>query len=237
MTGLVRKAAVLAVCGVFFGAAVAFAGVPSPGNSSIPLRINLVGFDIGSGLAGGGASGATVSVTVRDLANNPIPNSSVVLDFSGCTSDTRIDDTQAYDVVLAEEFSRIGDPSATATHMSVICGTKSVLALTDGAGVATFAVVGGGYGVAGAAHAAGAGKVWADGVLLGNTGVGQYDQNGVGGVGGADLSRWLADFVAGTNPDRSDFNGVGGVGGADLSLWLAVFVAGASNSSSASYCL
>jgi hypothetical protein len=86
------------------------------------------------------------------------------------------------------------------------------------------------------AHAPLTGKVYADGVLLGNIGVGAYDQNGAGGVGGADLSRFLADFVLGTNPDRSDFNGAGGVGGADLSLWLAVFVAGASNTSSATYC-
>jgi hypothetical protein len=220
MTGLVRKAAALAACGVFFGAAVAFAGVPSPANSTIPARINLVGYEVGSGLADGAAAGATVTVTVRDLANNPIPNSSVVLDFSGCVSDTRIDDSQAY------------FPGLTAN-----CGAHSVSSLTDGAGVATFVVVGGGLASVSPAHAVGAGKVWADGVLLGNMGVGTYDENGAGGVGGADLSRFLGDFVGGTNPDRSDFNGAAGVGGADLSLWLATFVAGQSNTSSGSYCL
>jgi hypothetical protein len=91
--------------------------------------------------------------------------------------------------------------------------------------------------VAGAAHAPGAGKVWADGVLLGTMGVGSYDQNGVAGVTGADLSRWLGDFVSLAHPDRSDYNASGTVTGADLSLWLGVFVSLASNASSASYCL
>jgi hypothetical protein len=219
MTGLVRKAAVLAACGML-GATVAFAGVPSAGNSTIPARINLVGYNVGSGLADVTAAGAVVSVTVRDLANNPIPNSSVVLDFTGVLSDTRIDDSQAYYAGLTAN-----------------CGSHSVIALTNGSGVATLAVVGGGLAAAGPAHAAGAAKVWADGVLLGPLSVGTYDENGAAGVGGADLSRFLADFVAGTHPDRSDFNGAAGVGGADLSLWLAVFVSGASNTSSSSYCL
>ena len=218
MTGLVRKAAVLAACGVL-GATVAFAGVPSAGNSTIPGRINLVGYSIGSGLADGGAAGATVQVTVRDLANNPIPNSSVVLDFTGNLSDTRIDDSQTYFAGLTAN-----------------CGSHSVLALTDGAGVATLVVVGGGKAIAGAPHAVGAGKVWADGVLLGPINVGLYDQDGGSGVGGADLARVLADFVAGTNPDRTNYDNAGAVGGADLALWLAVFVAGNSNGSSASYC-
>jgi len=219
MTGLVRKAAVLAACGVLFGASVAFAGVPSPGNSPYPPRINLVGYDIGSGNAGGSASGATFSFVVRDLANNPIPNSSVALDFTGVLSDTRIDDSQIFFAGLTAN-----------------CGPHSITALTDVTGTATFVVVGGGYSVAGPAHAAGAAKVYADGVLLGPLSVGTYDENGAAGVGGADLSRFLADFVAGTHPDRSDFNGAAGVGGADLSLWLAVFVSGASNTSSTSYC-
>ena len=219
MTGLVRKAAVLAACGVIFGAAAAFAGVPSAGNSTIPGRINLVGYSIGSGNADGLAAGATVNVTVRDLANNPIPNSSVVLDFTGNLSDTRIDDSQTYFAGLTAN-----------------CGTHSVLALTNGAGVATLVVVGGGKAVAGAPHPVGSGKVWADGVLLGPINVGFYDTDGAGGVGGPDLARVLADFVAGTNPDRSNFDNAGAVGGPDLALWLAVFVAGNSNGSSASYC-
>jgi len=219
MTGLVRKAAALAACGVLFGAAVAFAGVPSPGNSTIPGRINLAGYNIGSGNADGAAAGATVSVVVRDLANNPIPNSSVVLDFTGVLSDTRIDDSQIYFAGLTAN-----------------CGAHSVLALTDLTGTATFVVVGGGKAIAGAPHAPGSADVFADGVLLGPLNVGLYDPDGANGVGGADLARVLADFVAGTNPDRTNFDNAGAVGGADLALWLGVFVAGNSNGSSASYC-
>lgn len=220
MTGLVRKAAVLAACGVLFGAAAAFAGVPSSGNSSFSgTRINIVGFDGVSTSADSNAAGAKFSVTVRDLANNPIANSAVVLDFSGCTSDVRIDDTQA-----------------NYQNLTAACAGHTVRSLTDATGVAYFVVVGGGYGAVSPAHAPLSGKVYADGVLLGNIGVGVYDQNGGAGVGAADLSRVLGDFVGGTNPDRTDYNGVGGVGAADISLWLGTFVAGKSNTSSASYC-
>jgi len=218
MTGLVRKAAILAACGVILGAAVAVAGVPSPSNSTIPARINLVGIDAGSSLADVAAAGALVTVTVRDLAANPIANSSVVLDFSGVVSDTRIADSQPYAGLTAN------------------CGTYGVSALTDVAGVATFVVVGGGLNPGGAAHAIGAGKVYADGVLLGPLGVGFYDHDGVGGVAIPDLSRWAADFFGGTNPERSDYDNVGGVAVPDLSLWAATYFAGVSNSSAATYC-
>ena len=217
MTGLVRKAAVLAACGVLFGAAVAFAGVPDPINSTVQSRINLVGVDAGSGNANGAAAGATFTVTVRDLAANPIANSSVVLDFSLDLSDTRIADTQPF------------------AGLTTNCGTHGVSALTDAGGVATFVVVGGGTSVLGAAHANNC-KVFADGVLLGTTHVGYYDQDGVGGVAIPDLSRWAADFFGGTNPERSDYDDAGGVAVPDLSLWSATFFAGLSNQSAATYC-
>lgn len=217
MTGLVRKAAMLAACGVLFGAAVAFAGVPDPINSNVPGRINLVGVDAGSGNANGAAAGATFSVTVRDLAANPIANSSVVIDFTGDLTDTRVADTQPY------------------AGLTMNCGTHGVSALTDGSGVATFVVVGGGTSVYGAAHSSGA-NVYADGVLLGTTHVGYYDMDGVGGVAIPDLSRWAADFFGGTNPERADYDDAGGVAVPDLAVWSAVFFAGLSNQSSATYC-
>jgi hypothetical protein len=217
---LVRKAAVLAACGVIFGAAVAFAGVPSPANSSFSgTRINLVGFNVSTTTADSAAAGAKLAVTVRDLANNPIANSVVIIDFSSVTSDVRIDDTQAnYQFLTAN------------------CGAKTVRALTNAAGVANLVVVGGGTAAVSPAHAPLSGRVYADGVLLASIGVGVYDCNGAAGIGAADLSRFLADFVGGTNPDRVDYNGVSGVGAADLSLWLSVFVGGNSTASSASYC-
>jgi hypothetical protein len=219
MTGLVRKATLLGVCGVLVASA-ALAGVPSPGNSTIPTRINLVGFDFATSTPDGAALNATQTVTVRDLANNPISNSSVVLDFSGCTSDLRTSD---------------GTAPVYAT-LTVNCTGHSVRALTNGSGVASFAVIGGGLSVVGPKHAVGCAKVFADGVLLGSIGVGIYDEDGAGGVGASDLSRFGSDFVGGTNPDRSDFDGNASVGASDLSAFGGVFVAGKSNSSAGAYC-
>lgn len=220
MTGLVRKAAILAACGVVFGAAVAFAGVPSPGNSTIPGRINLVGIEAGLMVADAGAFGATVTVTVRDLGNNPIANSSVVLDFSGATSDVRIGDgaNQLYPGVVAN------------------CATYGVSSLTNVAGVATLVVVGGGQSPVGAAHAVGAGKVYADGVLLGNFSMGLYDLNGADGVTLADLGLWSGDYFGATNPDRADYDGLGGVDLVDLATWSGTYFAGQSNISATTYC-
>jgi len=217
MTGLVRKAAVLAACGVIFGAAVAFAGVPSPGNSDTPLRINLGGTNSGTLLADATSPGALVTVTVRDLGNNPIANSSVVFDFSGNVSDTRIGDTQVYPGTLAN------------------CGTHGVSALTDAFGVATFAVQGAGLTVVGAPHAGGSGKIYADGVLLGTVNVGLYDLDG-GGVGGLDLGRLGSDILSGGNYDRVDYNNDGAGDGLDLSIWGAVYFAASSDANSATFC-
>ncbi len=219
MTGLVRKATLFAACGVLVASA-AMAGVPSPGNSSIPTRINMVGYDFATGNPDGAALNATQTVTVRDLANNPISNSSVVLDFSGCTGDTRQSD---------------GTVPVYAT-LTVNCVGHSVRALTNGAGVATFSVIGGGLAVVGPKHAAGCAKVFADGVLLGSIGLGIYDEDGAAGVGAADLARFGSDFVGGTNPDRSDFDGNASVGASDLSAFGGVFVAGKSNTSAGAYC-
>lgn len=215
MTGLVRKAAALAACGVMF-AAVAFAGVPSPGNSTIPLRINLVGHDISTGQPDGAQLFSAVTVTVRDLANNPIGNSSVVIDFSGCVSDTRIGDVQPLAGLTAN------------------CSTKGVSALTDVAGLVTFTIEGGG--TAGApAHAFAAGKVYADGVLLGNINVGLFDLNGVTGVDGLDLSLFGADLFSVGEEDRTDYDNSSVVDGLDLSVFGAALF-GTSNGSAATYC-
>jgi hypothetical protein len=219
MTGLVRKAAVLAACGVLFGAAVAFAGVPSLANSDIPTRINLVGSDAGNSLPDTIPAFAKVQVTVRDLANAPIANSSVVIDFSDVLSDTRIGDAsgQLYQNVVAN------------------CGTYGVSSLTDAAGVATLVIIGGGQNPVGTAHAAGAADVYADGVYLGSLNVGSYDLNGEAGVTLADLSLWSADYF-GAGPDRANYDEIGGVDLLDLSVWGGVYFGGRSNVSAASYC-
>lgn len=216
MTGLVRKAAAFAACGVILGAAVAFAGVPSPGNSTIPVRVNLVGHDIGTGQPDGAQAFSSVTVTVRDLGNNPIANSSVVIDFSGCVSDTRLGDTQPFAGLTAN------------------CGTHGISALTDVAGVATFVIEGGGNASA-PAHASGAGKVYADGVLLGSINVGLYDLNGLTGVDGLDLSLFGADLFSVGTEDRADYDNSGTLDGLDLSVFGAALF-GTSNASAATYC-
>ena len=211
MTGLVRKAAVLAACGVIFGAAVAYAGVPSPVWSITPDRINLVGHSIGTGQPDGAQLFSTVTVTVLDLGQNPIANSSVVFDFSGTLSDTRIGDVQPLAGLTAN------------------CGTHGVSALTDVAGVATFTIEGGG--IAGApAHAF---AVRVD--LRGSVNVGLYDLNGTTGVDGLDLSLFGADLYSAGAEDRTDYDNSTVVDGLDLSVFGAALY-GTSNASAATYC-
>jgi hypothetical protein len=219
MTGLLRKAAVLAACGVIFGATVAFAGVPSPGNSTMPARINLGGHNSGTLLSDDLSPATKVLVTVRDLANNPIANSSVVIDFTGDVSDTRIGDVQPYAGIAAN------------------CGTHAVSALTDAFGVATLVVQGGGKFPTGAKHPGNAAIIYADGVLMSHLNVGSYDLNGTGGVEGLDLGLLGADIFSAVNPDRANYNNDAAVDGLDLAIWGAVFFSARSNASAATYCL
>src|SRR5258706_15293637 len=79
MTGLVRKAILLTAAGCLIASA-AMAGVPSPGNSSVPPCIQLV-----RSAASVADPHGSFQVTIRDLANNPLNGASVVVDLSGCT--------------------------------------------------------------------------------------------------------------------------------------------------------
>jgi hypothetical protein len=77
MTGLVRKATLLSVCGLL-AASAALANVPDPAQSIVPTGIRLVGQSAGTPSPVG-----LFQVTVKDLAGNLIANSNVVIDFSG----------------------------------------------------------------------------------------------------------------------------------------------------------
>ncbi len=217
MTGLVRKAALMAALGLLVSAA-AMASVPSPCNSTLPCGIQVIGSSAGAADPNG-----AFSITVRDLANNPVANSSVVLDFSACCNDVRLSSTQL-------------DPGLTLVG-------KTVRAIANGSGVASFKVMGAAT-PSDPTPAAGCVKVYADGVLL-TEGSCQpsalqcavYDLNGAGGgpgVGAADLSRWLADFFSSPAPyrARSDYDYAvlcsKAIGAADLSKWLALFFAAGS---------
>src|SRR5690349_16839879 len=120
MTGLVRKATLLSVCGLFVAGA-AMASVPSATNSTMQTG----GLPPGNGKVIHliGANGATLStvgdytVTVRDIANNPIQNSSVVLDFTQCGTT---------DAVIASTQLEAG--------VTLACSTKSICAPTEASG-------------------------------------------------------------------------------------------------------
>lgn len=198
MTGLVRKATLLSACSMLV-AASAFAGVPSPGNSTLPspAYFTMVGSNVGVA----DPSGA-FSIVVRDLANNPINGSSVVLDFSASS-----------DLLPASDQFDAG--------VTVNCAAKTVRKFTDATGTVSFTVVGASNN-GGNSPGAGLGgvKVYADGVLLGSMTAAVLDQDGAGGAGANDLSVWLADQGSGNYYGRSDFDFSGGLGANDLSLWL-----------------
>jgi hypothetical protein len=213
MTGLVRKAMLLTAAGCLIASA-AMAGVPSPGNSVVPPCISLVG-----NLAGVPDVAGSFTVTVRDLANNPLNGASVVVDLSGCTDISMCGDQL--------------DPSAI-----VNCAAKTTRKFTNLAGQVSFIVLGGSNGSGNATTLLAGAKVYANGTLIGSPTASAFDLDGVGGVGINDLSAWLTDFGTPGNPSfgRSDYDCSGTVGINDLSLWLSEFGLGSSAASCAQNC-
>lgn len=206
MTGLVRKAALLTAAGLMIASA-AMAGVPSPGNSTSPACFTLVGNAGGIRDAAG-----TFTVTVRDLANNPLNGASVVVDLSG-TTDLKICSDQLDVAAL------------------VNCAAKTTRKFTDALGQVTFIVLGGSNGAGNATTLTGGGRIYANGVLIASPTVSAYDLDSSSGVGANDLSAWLGDFGTGSPFGRSDYDCSGGVGANDLSIWLTAFGSGASTTS------
>jgi len=207
MTGLVRKATLFAACGLL-AASAAFASIPSAVNSTTPPCVSLVGNN-GTGTID---PVGQFTVTVKDIANVPINNSLVVVDFSGC-SGLQICSSGAFAGVTLD------------------CGTQTARAFTGVAGTVTFRIGGHANNSGGNQAPYGAynsGRIYADGVLIGSPSVSAYDHDG-GGMGPADLSAWLGDFFGGNNPSRSDYDCSGSpLGPSDLSAWLTVFFAGGS---------
>ena len=213
MTGVLRKATLLATAGLL-AASAAMAGVPSAGNSTTPSLIPLVGN------AGGVPDGfGTVSITVRDLANNPLVGASVVIDLSLAT-----------DLALCDDQL---DANAL-----VNCVAKTTRKFTDVLGQVSFVVLGGSNGPGNATSNVNNGRIYANGTLIGSPTVAAYDLDGTNGVAGNDLSAWLTDFAA--NPTvygRSDYDDSGAVAGNDLSFWLTRFASAASTASCTTSCL
>jgi len=240
MTGLVRKATLLCVCGLLMGG-TAMAGVPDPAASDQPGRLagssaqaflNIGGGSVPISPQDGNVINAidpamTATYTIRDAFNNLVGNATIIITFTNCTNqDLRL--------------------CAAQPHPGLIfnCTAKTLTAVTNSSGVATFAV--GGYAASGPGNPAGAGAgcatVQVDGVPFANLTVGAFDQNGGGGVNPADLSNWLGDrqaFIANAANyrGRSDFNGSNTVDPADGSLILGRSAAAASDFSCAATCL
>jgi len=211
MTGLVRKATLLTVAGLV-AASASFAGVPSPANSTVPACLPLVGSSLGVADPAG-----AITITVRDLANNPLVGASVVLDMSN-----------AADIAICDDQLDAG--------ALVNCAAKTTRKFTDALGQVSFTVLGGSNGAGNASSLLNAGRIYANGVLIGSPTVNAFDLDGAGGVGANDLSAWLADFGTLTAYGRADYDCSGGVGANDLSVWLVLFGNLASGESCAVAC-
>jgi len=220
MTGLVRKATLLTLSGVL-AASAAMAGVPSSANSTIgysfcssPTQcgIYLVGSKTGTADPAG-----QFAITVRDLANNLIANSTVVVDFAQCVR-YRASNAQLFAGLTVDNIGR------------------TVRAQTNGSGVATFRIIGGGCNVPPGGNTVGGSpisgscaRIFADGVLLGTVKTATPDEDGVAGVGGNDLAALSGDVVGypgdAANVQRSDFDFNAVLNGNDLAKFSALLFA------------
>jgi hypothetical protein len=175
-----------------------------PPNCSVPADIPIVG------ASGGIADGAFArfGIVLRTIANNPIHDHTVALDF-GATPGIRL------------------GTGPLEPNDSVDCVSHRILAVTDANGLATFVVPGsanGGPAAAGPIVAA----VWdvTIGFRVGDVRVCAYDLDGQSGVNLQDLAIFAGDFYSRTSPGRSDFDGNGVVDAADLGRWARVYFSG-----------
>jgi hypothetical protein len=206
MTGLVRKATLLAVLGLMVTAAVAGAGIPDPSQSIVPTYIDLVACKAGVADPYG-----AFTVTVNDAVGNPVQGCEVKIVFAS--------DLKVY---------------STMTDLTVDCDARSVVAVSDASGIASFTITGASVNLTGNSVGSGVGgaTIYACEIALGQATVTAFDEGGAVGVLGlqaADLSAWLSDFgKVGTigYKGRSDFNHGGTINAADLSVWLVRFGSG-----------
>ncbi|OGF03921.1 MAG: hypothetical protein A2W00_00430 [Candidatus Eisenbacteria bacterium RBG_16_71_46] len=245
---MVRKATLFAACGLLMVGS-AFAGRPSPGNSTVPCGIVLVGHDgtTGAGNPKVDCVGKFCVVVMDDQSPpQPIANSTVIIDFALCCND----------IMIAQ--SQNGNPACNVFPATVDCATKTVRALTDATGTVCFTIAGASKSstvtpgnLTGQSPAACA-RIFADGTLLGTAQVACIDLDG--GLGGgaegitsADRSVLQVDYflygVIHTPSDpyraRSDLDFkvlcVQDISGADLSLWDTINFASGQFGTQASY--
>ena len=152
------------------------AAIPSPANSTLPPCLVLCPLgDI------------PFTVIVRDIANNPVAGSSVVISFAGCPDSAFVCPQRPNDPYVVNP------------------GVPSIQMISDASGKVTFPARVGGSGPVGCA------AVFADGVLLRNYALASPDQNGDGVVialFGPDLPVFSAKL--GTADPTADFDCSGG---------------------------
>jgi hypothetical protein len=212
MTGLVRKATLLGVCGLLY-AATALANVPSPANSTCCRWIFVGGFTSTAGTTADPS--IRCCITVRDFANNPIPGSNIEINFQNCC-----------DLALC---------SAVVAGQTVDCAGDAVRGTSNGSGQFCFSIIGGSYLSSCTPPQIFSGpdsncvRIFADGVELCRATAVIYDLNansGGNGVNGADLGFLKNDVgAAGLGAKyrgRADYNCSGSVNGADIGFYKTI---------------
>lgn len=218
MTGLVRKATLLAVCGLMVMAATALAGIPDPSKCTVPTFIDLVGTAVGTPDSRG-----TFTITVLDMNLNPVQNCQTILDFSACTE------------------SRLCDNQLDTTKV-VDCPTRTVRGFTNASGHITFTVIGAAKNAPPSVPGAGSNcvNILAGGVSLGLATAAVFDQNGAQTNNGVDLTDAIAvlrDWGSGIYFGRSDLDHDGLLGLTDAIKDLRVVGDGtSSNGCTTTYC-
>lgn len=173
-------------------------GCPDGGNSSAPVILMLVGHD-GNGTPD---PAGTFTVVLRDLAYNPLSGALVHVEL------------------LASDVMFCADQQGAFTRHAA----TFVEGLTDAAGRFVAAIRGSGSGSAQQAEGGPPGfRIYGNGQLVGSGEAVAFDLDGSGGVGGNDLSIWLAEFVGPIRYLRGDYDASGSVGANDLSIWLTLY--------------
>jgi hypothetical protein len=208
----------------------AHANVPDPSKSQPPTRyIDLEGRN--GSLPDDCSDGRCADwvITVRDFANNAIPGSTVVIDFSACP-----------DVQMS------CDQMNSVTGQTYLGGKKVVLT-TNAFGQVTFKVQGAGKatvpGTSGTHAGVACAQVYADGISISGLYVSTYDVNGANGVDAGDLAILSKESARGFLGDptyaRDDLNHSGTVNGADVSRESAMVLdaqAGTGTTTTGVYC-
>ena len=184
MTRLARRIASLTLLGVVGLPVAPSAGVPDPANAECRnVGAQSLGFSCSAGIYIVGENGTGVAdplgeycVIVRDLLNQPVPNATILIDFSACGVQ-----------LCADQH----DPGVV-----VDCVNRTVRKVTDATGTACFRVVGksANTGCGDPLLCAG---IWWDGVFLCSVAALPFDlisQGGEDGMNPNDLSEWLRLF-------------------------------------------